>query len=266
MFNQALFKMEWKQNYKVLIIFMLILTMYTTIMISMYDPNLGTALDEFAKMMPEVMSMVGMTGDTSTLASFLSTYLYGLIMVVFPLIFIVMLSIRLLVRKVDNGFMAYLLSSGVTRKTVWSTQLMVLLSNIIALIAYCVILSIVCSMLMFPGELDISAYLRLNLGVLILHVAFGAIAYLCSSVFDEARMATMVGAGIPVIFVLIQMLANMKGNLADLKYATMLTLFDSTGLLANESNAYGYLGILILIALVCLIAGNMFFKKRNLPL
>ena len=49
MFNKALFKLEWKTNYKILIIFCLILTMYTTIMISMYDPELGSALEVFFK-------------------------------------------------------------------------------------------------------------------------------------------------------------------------------------------------------------------------
>ena len=42
-----LFKLEWKSNYKILVIFCLILTMYTTIMLAMYDPKLGTALETF---------------------------------------------------------------------------------------------------------------------------------------------------------------------------------------------------------------------------
>ena len=75
MFNKALFKLEWKSNYKILVIFCLILTMYTTIMLAMYDPKLGTALETFAKSMPEIMAMVGMSGTPTTLIDFLSTYL-----------------------------------------------------------------------------------------------------------------------------------------------------------------------------------------------
>ena len=69
MFNKALFKLEWKSNYKILVIFCLILTMYTTIMLAMYDPKLGTALETFAKSMPEIMAMVGMSGTPTTLIS-----------------------------------------------------------------------------------------------------------------------------------------------------------------------------------------------------
>ena len=55
--------------------------------------------------------MIGMSGTPTNLIDFLSTYLYGLIMIVFPLIFGVLLSLRLIVKKVDNGVMSYLLSS-----------------------------------------------------------------------------------------------------------------------------------------------------------
>lgn len=266
MCNLALFKMEWKQNYKILIIFLLILTMYICIMISMFDPALGRVMEEFTKTMPELMAMVGMSGSTATLAQFLATYLYGLIMIVFPLIFIVMLAIRLLVRNVDNGFMAYLLSSGVDRKQVWMTQFLVLITNILTLVGYCTILGIVVSMFLFPDALDIMAFIRLNIGLFFLQVCFASIAFLCSSVCNEARIATMIGAGIPVVFVLIQMLSNMKGNLEGLKYATLITLFNTERLIAGNIDAYGMVMVLFVLALSCFGIGFIRFKKRNLPL
>ena len=83
MFNKALFKLEWKSNYKILVIFCLILTMYTTIMLAMYDPKLGTALETFAKSMPEIMAMVGMSGTPDTLVDFIAEYLYGFTSITF---------------------------------------------------------------------------------------------------------------------------------------------------------------------------------------
>ena len=65
MVNKALYVTEMKNSWKLLLIFCLILTMYTTIMLTMFDPSLGSALDEFAKMMPEIMSMVGINGSTA---------------------------------------------------------------------------------------------------------------------------------------------------------------------------------------------------------
>ena len=49
---------------------------------------------------------------------------------------------------------------------------------------------------MFPGELDIERFALLNLGLLGLHVFFGGLAFLCSCVFNETRLAAGVSAGL----------------------------------------------------------------------
>lgn len=266
MFNKALFKLEWKSNYKILIIFCLILTLYTTIMISMFDPELGKALEMFSETMPEMMAMVGMSGATSTLVEFLSNYLYGFIMVAFPLIFGILLSLRLVVKKVDNGVMSYLLSSGVERKTVWFTQLLVLITNMIVLISFCTGLGIICSALMFPSDLDIKAYLIINVGVLVLHLAMSGICFMCSCVFNEYRLASLLGSGIPIVFILIQMLSNMQGSMEGLKYATLLTLFDPAKLAIGDSKAYLMIVFLGIIAFICYGIGGMIFNKKSMSL
>lgn len=266
MFNMALFKIEWRNSYKLLIIFALILSMYTSLIITMYDPKLGSILEEFAKSMPEMMSAVGMSGPTATLIQFMSTYLYGFIMIAFPLIFVVILSMRLLVKKVDNGSMAYLLSSGNDRYCVWFTQLCVLLSNLLVLILYCTCLGLLCSQIFFSGNLDIPAYLRLNLGVLILHIALASICFLASCLCNEYKNASLWGAGIPVLCILIQMLANMKGDLEALKYVTLLTLFDAQKLIINDSEAWFMIGGLAVLAGVCFISSGIVFKRKNISL
>ena len=101
--NKTLFRMEWKSAWKLLLIFILILAMYFSIMLTMFDPELGSALAQFEKLMPEMMAAVGMSGTATTLVDFFSTYLYGMIMIMFPFLFSVILSLRLLVKKVEIG-------------------------------------------------------------------------------------------------------------------------------------------------------------------
>ena len=256
--NKTLFRMEWKSAWKLLLIFILILAMYFSIMLTMFDPELGSALAQFEKLMPEMMA--------ATLVDFFSTYLYGMIMIMFPFLFSVILSLRLLVKKVDNGSMTYLLSCGEKRSRVWMTQLAVLLSALFLLIAFCTLMGIVCSILMFPGDLDIAAFLRLNLGCLLLQTALASISFLASSALNEYRHAALIGAGTGVVFIMIQMLANMKGNLEKLQYATIMTLFDTQGLIANEAQAWARLGVLLLIAGSCLLIARRSFMQRDLSL
>ena len=221
MFNKALFKLEWKSNYKILVIFCLILTMYTTIMLAMYDPKLGTALETFAKSMPEIMAMVGMSGTPTTLIDFLSTYLYGLIMIVFPLIFGILLALGL---------------------------------------------GLGCSALMFPGDLDIGAYLVLNLGVFILQLTLTGICYMCSCIFNEYRLASLFGAGIPIVFIMIQMLSNIQGSMEGLKFATLLTLFDPQKLINGNNEGYLMLGGLLVVMIVCYGVGGIIFDRKSMSL
>ena len=49
--NKTLFRMEWKSAWKLLLIFILILAMYFSIMLTMFDPELGSALAQFEKLM-----------------------------------------------------------------------------------------------------------------------------------------------------------------------------------------------------------------------
>ena len=77
--NLALFKREIKSNYKVFIIIFAVLLMYTSVVTSLFDPNLGSILEQFSQTMPELMSAFGMTSPGSTLIEFLSSYLYGFI-------------------------------------------------------------------------------------------------------------------------------------------------------------------------------------------
>ena len=46
---------------KLLLIFAAIITMYVTIIISMYDPKMMETLDSFYEIMPELMAAVGMS-------------------------------------------------------------------------------------------------------------------------------------------------------------------------------------------------------------
>ena len=102
---------------------------------------------------------------------------------------------------------------------------------------------------MFPGELDVPAYLVVNAGLLCLHLALGGFCFFASCLFNESRLSVALGAGVPVLFFLIRMLANMGGRLEKLKYATVFTLFDPTGLFRGDGAAYA--GAAVLLALVC---------------
>ena len=86
MISTSLYKQGIKSTYKIQIIFMLVLSMYISIIIAMFDPSMGNALEEFTKSMPEIMALFGMDKMSTELTGFLSSYLYGFLMLIFPMV------------------------------------------------------------------------------------------------------------------------------------------------------------------------------------
>ena len=80
MISMALFKRELKGSIKLLIIFCAIITLYVSVIIYMYDPQMMKTLDGFVEAMPELMASVGMKANAANLLGFMVSYLYGFIL------------------------------------------------------------------------------------------------------------------------------------------------------------------------------------------
>lgn len=264
MLNMTLYKCGIKDNFKIILIFAAVLTMYFTIMVSMFDPTLGSALNEFVKAMPELMNMFGMNPSTTTLTGFMSAYLYGFIMLVFPMIFSIISANRLVARHVDKGSMVYLLSAPVRRKTIVFTQMKVLGSGIFILVLYATVLGIVACESSFPGELDIPKFILLNVGVFGLQLLIGGICFLSSCIFNETKYSIAFGAGIPAMAYLIQMLANSGESLSNAKYATFFTLFNPDVIIAGDSVAFIQIVVLFLASFIIFTASAIIFTRKDM--
>lgn len=262
----SLLKEDFRGGWKLFIIFFAVLAMYIGVMITMYDPDLNASLTMMTEAMPELMALFGMAAATSTLAGFLANYLYGFLLVIFPLVFVVMLAGRMVSRHIDRGSMAWLLATQNSRGKVIVTQAFAQIVSLLTMIIASTALTVGLCQVMFPGELEIGRYLVLNVGLFCLLLAVSGICFLSSCIFNEGKIATAVGAGIPVVFFLIQMLVNMGDKLENLKYTTIFTFFQPTGLLEGTNEAYIGIAVLAILGLALYSIGITVFCKRNLPL
>lgn len=264
--NGVLFRRSARSLWKTWVVFAAVLSLYVSMITAMFDPKLNATLDEIVTAMPQLMNMVGMQAGSSSLGGFLINYLYGFLLLLLPLVFSILAANRLVARWVDTGSMAYLLASPNTRARVARTQALVLIAGDTLLTAYCTALAVGCAAAMFPGELDVPAYLVVNAGLLCLHLALGGFCFFASCLFNESRLSVALGAGVPVLFFLIRMLANMGGRLEKLKYATVFTLFDPTGLFRGDGAAYAGAAVLLALGLGFYALGTAVFSRRDLPL
>ncbi len=261
--NGTLFQASCRSLIKPFVIFFAVLLMYFSVIIWMYNPDMIKSLTTFNESMPGMMEFFGMTGDVATLTGFMDTYLYGFLMLLVPLVFIIIAAQRLVVKLVESGAMGGFLASPFLERRLsphrqWS--------------------------LWHPFFLDCPFHGGGNrlLGVLLQGATgypcipenecrcfcspffIGGICFLASCAFDDAQKALAIGGGLPLIEYLIHMVAGMGGKAEDGKYATFFTLYDSGAL--REGNGMTGVVILFLVGILLYIGAGAVFCKRDLHL
>ena len=264
MISFTLFKRECKGLWKIMLIFGSVLTLYISMIISMYEPEMQKSLDEIVKLMPGIMDALGLAAGSATLSGYISSYLYGFLMIVFPMAFSILSAHKLIAGYVDRGSMASLLAAPVRRSTVAFTQMKVIASGIFTLIFYCSILEIAVSEISFPGKLDIPRILLLNLGLFCLHLFIAGICFFCSCFFSDAKYSIAFGAGIPTVEYIVRMLANTGGSAEKAQYLTFFSLFHPDGIIAGNVGSMGGIVILFFGAVGLFAVSLIVFSKRDL--
>ncbi len=266
MISLALFKKELKSNLGLLIIFMGVLSLYGGMIVAMFDPKMGESLAEMMESMPQMFAAFGMDMQATTLMDFIINYLYGFLLVVFPAVFSIILANRLVVKYVEDGSMAYLLTTPHKRFKIIMTQAMFLICCLLFLIAYNTVFILCMSEIMFPGELDILSFVWLNLGLLRLHFFLAATCFMPSCIFCEYKKSATIGTGVLVYSVLVQMISQVGDKLESLKYATPLTLFQPQKLVSLENEAVLTLGVLGVLGTLLFGIGIYTFCKKDMSL
>lgn len=264
MLNGALFRRGMKGSVKLLLILAAVLAMYVVIIVSMYEPEMAQLLDSYVELMPELMAAVGMTGGATSLMGFLCSYLYGFILLIFPMLFCILRGNGLVAKYVDDSSMASLLSAPVRRSTIALTQGAVLVSGTLILTVYITALEWFSGEYYFPGKLGVEQLLRVNAGLFCLHLCLGGICFLASCLFSETKYSLGVGAGLPILMYVFQMMANMGGKAETAKYFTVFTLFQPEELAAGESGAVAGALVLLALGLVLYGAAVAVFTRKDL--
>ncbi len=261
-----LFKKELWASRKILLMFMALLSIYGVVIVALYDPALGSVLDMMAATMPEVFAAFNMTTMGANILEFVANYLYGFILLVIPMIYILIMTHRLMGRYLDKGSMAYLLSTPYNRRQVLLTQWVVLISGLSLLLGYFSGLLVACMTVFVNESFNLGSFVLLNLGLFAQHFMIASGCFLSSCSFNEAKMSVGVGAGACIVFVLMQMLSGVSDKIAFLKYLNPLSLFNSQGLI--DGNILAILGMLVLIGagIGLLYLAMQYFEKRDLPL
>ena len=260
-----LLQREAKRNLLLLAVFAGILTLYASVILTMYDPELGESLAMMKDAMPQLFAAFGMSDPGATLAEFLANYLYGFLFLALPLVMIILLTNRLLAGYLDRGTMAWLLATPRPRRQIAASQALFLVGSILGAVLYAGGLCALLSAFLYPGELAPLPFLRLNLCLAALLCLLGSLCFLGVCAVSDSRRGLAAGGGVCVVFLLLQMLSQAGEKWEWLRYLTPLTAFDSAALARGDGSLWPALG-LGAAALALYAAGVGAFARRDLSL
>lgn len=263
--NSALLKTTFKSNLLIMIIIALVLLMYTSIMVNMFDPENAGSMADLMELMPEsLMKAMGFADIPTDLTSFIANYLYGFIYVMFPMIYIIIVANNLVAKHVDRGSMVYLLSTPNSRIKIISTQALFMLVSLTVIFIFEVLMTIMISDMSFKGLLEINKYLMLNLITLLVTFAISSISFFFSCIFSQTKYSLAFGGGVPIAFFVIKMLSGADPSLERLQYFSLYSFIEVNKIFNNDN--FVILSSLFLIVITCIfyVLGIIIFKKRSL--
>lgn len=261
MLSKTIFKQTLKSNFKLWLIFTLIMSVLNAVLIAVFEPSTISGMADMVKGTP-LESML----QNSTFLGMLAQTFFSLHGVILPLVFVIMTANSLVASQVDRGSMAYLLSTPTKRSVVVKTQAAYLITSLIAMFAIVTIVGVL-AIQIFQGDTDVSIsdYLILNLGLLILMFATSGISFLFSCVFNLSKNSLAFGAGIPLAFFLFHLMAQVSDSLEVIKYISLNTLFDTAAILNGDGYMIQFI-ILAVVGIVLYAIGIRVFQQKDLPL
>ena len=263
----ALFKATTKANWILTIIFSAIVLIYVTTSASMFNPESAETMEAMLDLLPDGMiRAMGFVNLGTDLTAYLSNYLYGFIMIIFPMAYTIIMANRLIAKHVDSGSMAYLLTTPNTRVRIALTQAVYLVISLAVIVAISVIVAILFSESMFPGMLDIAAYLALNVVTYLAMFVVAGISFLSSCSFGQTRYSLTVGAAIPVLFFILKMLSEISDETKFLRFFTVLSFINIDEILSGSGYTLIATAVLLPLGVVIFAAAIWTFHRRSLAL
>ena len=165
----------------------------------------------------------------------------------------------------DNSSFAYLLSTPNSRVKIIVTQGVYALASVALLFAALFGVGVLISTIMFPSTLDIGEFFSLNFTTMLVNMVVMMISFFFSCLFNETKLSLGFGAGIPIAFILMNMLGGASASVEILKKLSIYGFYDPVELV-HGGDIWGVNLVYIGIIAVLFVTSVLIFKKKRLPL
>lgn len=267
--NVTLYKQMMKVNMKGIMNYAFGSAFYILLMFWLY-PGLAKntqAINELVASMPEgVGKALGLNGFDSAEA-FISGEYYGLILVLILAIVCVQMSTGLMAKLVDQGSMAYLLSTPTTRVKVAFTQASVLTSALFLILAVTTLAGLAGNAWFLGNyEFDTAKFLQMNASAFLLFFALGAITFLVSALSNDEKKARGISGLITFGLFSLDLLGKFSEKIDWMRNLSLFSLY-KPGEIVNGHVDWVFPSLMLsVVGLAAFGLAIILFRKRDLPL
>ncbi len=281
LFSRPLFGQDIRSFWFFVLAVVLVMSMMScvvTIAIDAIQTDLAGSADTA---MVERMAKMGIQVPQMDPSVILDTMYYKVIVLIPIFLLVVAASNALIAAQVDDGSMAYILSTPTERGAVAFTHMVFML--LVPLVVTGIVCGVKCVLNeQIAGDADVAATVVKFAGMYVLVEAVAAICYLGSCLFNHNSRALTFGGGITVWCFIASLLGvfgseklvEMGVGIEQLDIFNQLTLvglLDITAMETVGSDAVNYdfvwkLGVLAGVAVVAYGVGALRFRKKDLPL
>ncbi|ODA42872.1 ABC transporter permease subunit [Desulfosporosinus sp. BG] len=235
---------------------LLLIGVYPTISQSMVATELAMNLPNSVKRVFGVSS----ASELNRFESYVSTQCFGRVWLLVMGIYSISTADALITKLVDQGAMAYLLSSPVGRQEVFFTQVAVLVSGL-ALLMGLTVLGIWGEMTLFHIPIDVWSYFRLGILGFALFSAVGAYSLFFSVLFDVEECTILSASSLTFLCYALDVCSDLNDRFSWVKKLTIFGWVRPQEVLDGEVPTIPTLGLFGLSTIFILLAGYIFSKK-----
>ncbi|WP_027063348.1 ABC transporter permease subunit [Mesoplasma seiffertii] len=192
---------------------------------------------------------------------------FGSIGIEIPIIFTAIVGNKIVAREIEKGYMAYYLSTPLSRTKILVSKAFVFLMLIImsGVVYLCVGYGLIA---MTGANLSYGDWTLWMINLTLLSTVFAGIAWIFSCLFNKTGWSIVCGAGIPAVFFILTTLSMIETlNVEFLKYFSVITLFDPISIVGTKVTTWLFQDLGLLMITVGLFAGGIYiFKNKDLPL
>lgn len=264
--SMTIFKNTCRRHWKLLVIFIGVLSFYLAMIISLIDPQDMKEVQDLFGTMDDYMGAFSISiADMTTPLNYTASVFFSMVVMAFTMVFYIIQSISLIAKPVDDTSIAYTLSAPVKRSKLVATQAGYLIFAMFVLFA--AILGVGGIMLQGMGEFDFPAYLNLVGVTWLLCTAIAMLSFFLSVAFCNSKMGIWLATGVPIALMFLCMLGGTGGEKTEwLKKISPFGWLDSVGIVKGTvETGWMYLALAGGIA-VLFAASVIVFKKKRLPI